>query len=67
MANDGSPNDDRRPPPADSAFVVHLMTTGAEAPEAVRGRIEHISSGEWTRFTSVAELVAFMRQTLAAS
>jgi len=65
MTNDWSPNDHRLPLSADSAFVVHLMANGADAPEIVRGRIEHISSGQWTRFTSVAELIGFMRQTLA--
>ena len=65
MTHEWSPNDDRQPPSADSAFVVHLMTTEKDAPEIVRGRIEHISSGQWARFTSLAELVGFMRQTLA--
>ena len=65
MTNDWSPNDDRQPMSADSAFVVHVTATGTDAPEIVRGRIEHISSGQWTRFTSVAELIGFMRQTLA--
>jgi hypothetical protein len=64
MTNDSGPNDDRHPS-ADSAFVVHLVATGTDAPEVVRGRVEHISSGRWTRFTSVAELIGFMRQTLA--
>ena len=61
MTNDWTPNDDRRPSPADSAFVVHLMATEVEPPEIVRGRIEHISSGQWTRFASVTELIEFMR------
>ncbi len=52
---------------ADSAFVVHLMATGADVPETVCGRIEHISSGQATRFTSVAELIFFMRETLSSS
>ena len=65
MTNDWSPNDEHQLPSANSAFVVHLMATGEEAPEIVRGRIEHISSGQWTRFTTVAELIGFMRQTLA--
>ena len=65
MTNDWSPNDNRQLLSADSAFVVHLMVTEADAPGIVRGRIEHISSGQWTRFTSVAELISFMRQTLA--
>jgi len=64
MENDSSPNDDRQAPSADAAFVVHLTAAGVDPPEIVRGRIEHISSGQWTRFASVAELVAFMRQTL---
>lgn len=50
----------------DAAFVVHLTATGAEAPEVVRGRVEHISSGRSTRFGSVAELLGFMRHLAAA-
>lgn len=64
MVDDRGPNDDSQAPSIDSAFVVHLVAAGADAPETVRGRIEHITSGQWTRFTSVAELVGFMRQTL---
>jgi hypothetical protein len=64
MTKHSSPTDERQPPSADSAFVVHLMATGVDAPENVHGRIEHISSGQWARFTSAAELIGFMRQTL---
>ena len=65
MTNDRTPTNTPAPLSADSAFVVHLTADGAEAPEIVCGRIEHISSGQWTRFTTVAELIGFMRQTLA--
>ena len=48
-----------------SAFVVHLTTTDAEKPETLLGRVEHVSSGRSRHFGSTAELVGFMRQTLA--
>ena len=48
----------------DAAFVVHLTTTAA-APDSACGRVEHITSGQSTRFASGAELLAFMRQIVA--
>ena len=63
MENDRSSTDEHQPLSPDAAFVVHLVTT--DAPEIVRGRIEHIVSGQWTRFASAAELVRFMRITSA--
>jgi hypothetical protein len=57
-------NDARRPChprlSAEQAFVVHLVET-----EAVHGRVEHVSSGQTRRFGSAAELIDFMRGTLA--
>jgi len=50
---------------ADAAFVVHLTAMAAEAPGGVSGRIEHITSGNSTRFGSLDELLGFMRQVLA--
>ena len=50
---------------ADAAFVVHLTALAAEAPGGVSGRIEHISSGNSTRFGSLDELLGFMRHVLA--
>ncbi|HYD47184.1 MAG TPA: hypothetical protein VEB21_02490 [Terriglobales bacterium] len=51
---------------ADTAFVVHVTTLEEDAPGVVEGRIEHINSGRSLRFASVAELLRFMRQVLAA-
>lgn len=52
-------------PSVDAAFVVHLIATES-APESACGRVEHISSGQSTRFASVAELLAFMRHIVAS-
>jgi hypothetical protein len=46
---------------ADAAFVVHLTSTESELEDA-SGRVEHITSGQSTRFASGAELLRFMRQ-----
>ena len=46
------------------AFVVQVRPGTALTPEAVHGRVEHIVSGQATRFTSLAELWAFMAQVL---
>ncbi len=50
---------------ADSAFVVHLSAIAGEPLESVCGRVEHITSGNSTRFGSLAELLGFMRRTVA--
>ena len=63
MTNPSAPNH-RRPLSPQSAFVVHLATD-AEAPDLLFGRVEHVTSGAAQRFASSAELVAFMRRTLA--
>jgi hypothetical protein len=41
------------------AFVVHLGAGGASGRRWFRGRVEHLSSGESMRFTSLRELLAF--------
>ena len=46
------------------AFVVQLRQGTALTPEALHGRVEHIVSGQATRFTSLEELRAFMAQVL---
>jgi hypothetical protein len=47
------------------AFVVQLREGTALTPQDVRGRVEHIVSGQATLFASLAELWAFMQQVLA--
>jgi len=49
------------------AFVVQLRQGTALTPEALHGRVEHIVSGQATRFTSLAELGAFMAQVLTSA
>ena len=49
---------------AETAFVVHLAPTSLEAPDRALGRVEHVASGEAQRFATIAELIAFMRNTL---
>src|SRR5262245_57420500 len=48
---------------AQTAFVVHLTAVGPDdGAEALMGRVEHVFSGHSLRFTSVRELVTFMRR-----
>ena len=65
MPNDPIPTATGIPLSVDAAFVVHLTSTEA-GPEAACGRVEHITSGQSARFVSVAELLGFMRQIVAA-
>jgi hypothetical protein len=46
------------------AFVVQVRQGTALTPEALRGRVEHIVSGQATVFTSLGELWTFMAQVL---
>jgi hypothetical protein len=59
----------KRVPPSDPstprlsperAFVVQLERRHASDRRALRGRVEHLSTGESRRFASLAELVGFM-------
>lgn len=47
-----------------SAFVVHLARGQGTPDPAASGRVEHVLSGRASRFSSMEELLAFMRQTL---
>jgi hypothetical protein len=47
------------------AFVVQFREGTNLEHGRVDGRVEHVVSGQATRFTSVEELVAFMAQVLA--
>ena len=48
------------------AFVVQLYVPRPHDDELWRGRVEHISSSQVTRFASLAELIAFMERMLTA-
>ena len=48
------------------AFVVQLREGTALTPGGMRGRVEHIVSGQATLFTSLGEMRAFMERVLAA-
>ncbi len=55
------------PFPPDRAFVVQLRRRPTSHAEIFVGRVEHIASGEVTRFGSVAELVDFIARLGAES
>ena len=52
--------------PANRAFVVQFRTPPIGAPCTDEGRVEHLVSGQEARFSSIEELLAFMRRILAA-
>jgi hypothetical protein len=56
---------DRPSLPTGRAFVVQLHAEADIALRRLHGRVEHIVSGEATRFASVKELVTFMVELLA--
>lgn len=45
--------------------MIHVVESATTPPDTVNGRIEHIASGRATRFASIAELVAFVREALS--
>jgi len=53
------------PLPAERAFVVQLRAATATAGELFVGRAEHMASGSAARFSSAAELIAFITRILA--
>jgi hypothetical protein len=52
--------------PASRAFVLQFSGDTTLRSPGFRGRIEHIDSGRARRFDSVDDLVAFVREFLAA-
>jgi len=46
------------------AFVVQVRQGSGFTPDTFHGRVEHVVSGQATTFSSLAELLAFMEQTL---
>jgi len=53
------------PLPAERAFVVQLRAQPDPAGNLIVGRAEHITSGAEARFTSAADLIAFITRVLA--
>jgi len=59
------PSEETPPLSPQRAFVVQFRTgTGAE-PGRFVGRVEHMTSGQATRFASVEDLVTFVTRVLA--
>jgi hypothetical protein len=52
---------------AHRAFVVHLGTGGAPGRRRFNGRVEHLSSGESTHFSSLKGLLAFFASAVDAA
>jgi hypothetical protein len=50
--------------PSNRAFVVQLAPEGDDL-DVFRGRIEHLASGQTTRFESIARLREFVERVLA--
>jgi hypothetical protein len=50
--------------PTNRAFVVQFRTQSTGASPSYAGRVEHVVSGEGTRFQSLDELLAFMVRVL---
>jgi hypothetical protein len=50
--------------PANRAFVVQFRTPPTEGSPTYDGRVEHLVSGQETRFHSLEELLAFMIRVL---
>jgi hypothetical protein len=50
--------------PTNRAFVVQFRVQSTGASPAYAGRVEHVVSGEVTRFHSLDELLAFMVRVL---
>jgi len=48
------------PFPPERAFVVQLRRQADQGGDLFVGRVEHIASGEFVRFESAAQLLAFM-------
>jgi len=50
--------------PTDRAFVIQFRAQPPDAPVSWEGRVEHLVSGQVTRFHSLEELLAFLRRVL---
>jgi|HubBroStandDraft_1064217.scaffolds.fasta_scaffold1056685_2 hypothetical protein len=56
--------EDRPRLPAARAFVVQFRAPEDGKPESLKGKVEHISSGQAQNFSSMEELCVFMEQVL---
>jgi len=63
MANESTHYDSTAMLPPHRAFVVHFSTTGRRG-RRMTGRVEHLSSGTFTDFTSLSGLLRFFAQFL---
>ena len=52
------------PYPIEHVFVVQFETTTGLDAESLAGRVEHIESGQATRFQSMTVLIEFVAQAL---
>jgi hypothetical protein len=55
------------PLPPERAFVVQLRLQPDPSTELFVGRVEHIASGEFVRFGSAVELIAFMAKVASST
>jgi len=60
------PPADKSPLPPHRAFVVQLSENADVEHGQWVGRVEHVTSGQATRFQSLEELLAFVARVLAA-
>ena len=58
------PADTIHPLPAQRAFLVQVHAEADVAQTRLAGRVEHVVSGQATRFASPEELLAFMARVL---
>lgn len=54
-----------QPLPANQAFVVQIRSQPIGGPWRCEGRVEHLASGQASRFASQAELWTFITQLLS--
>jgi len=50
--------------PADHSFIVQIEAHSAISPESLRGRAEHMLSGQACKFDSLPQLLEFIRRTI---
>ena len=55
------------PLPPERAFVVQLRLQPDPSGELFIGRVEHIASGDFVRFGSAAELIAFIAKVVTST
>jgi len=53
--------------PHTAAFVIQLGPNTDLAAGHLEGRVEHVATMRWARFHSLGELLAFLKEALAAA